>query len=91
MQTQQQTIALLVADKHSLSIQVGELEALLEGREQQENELARVAQKLEESRQALEAVVVENTRLKEETSGGAEKLQTLVSTCLDVHQVGTVD
>lgn len=89
MQTQQQTIALLVADKHSLSNQVGELEALLEGREHQESELARVTKQLGECKGALEEVVGENTRLKEETSSGTEKLKTLVSLAYEVCEVGT--
>lgn len=79
MQTLQQTVSLLVSDKHLLATRIRELESILEEKDSREDELEEARRVVKERSALLEGAGKEIGGLKEEIRNALDRCKTLVS------------
>ena len=78
VQTQQQTISLLVADKASLANRIRDLELVLEGNAGRDGQLSLLADQAKKRDNELVAARTQNANLADELRAWTDRLKTMV-------------
>lgn len=79
LHSQQQTIALLVSDKHSLTNRIRELSEILTEKENDERDLEVVGRQLNDKLREVQRLTAENQRLAEGDRRGRDEVARIVS------------